>query len=83
MGKAFRSDSLGSSVIAAEITALEQRVDAIPPEIVRCPADGCTVTYSLYNYVLSDRDGNRELLLYRLRREHPNHTVYFVLNEPG
>ena len=82
MGKAFRSDSLGSPGIAAEIAAIEQRVDVLEPETVRCPADGCTVAYSMYNYLLSDRDGNRDLLLDRLRREHPNHTVVFVfLNE--
>jgi hypothetical protein len=82
MGKAFRSDSVGSPEIAAEITALEQREDALRPETVRCPVEECAVTYSMYNYLLSDREANLESLLYGLRIEHPNHPMRVVLNEP-
>ena len=82
MGKAFRSDSIGSPQIAAEIAALEQREDALAPETVRCPVGECGVTYAMYNYLFSDRDANLESLLYGLKIIHPNHPVRAVLNEP-
>ncbi len=82
MGKAFRSDSVGVQAIAAEITALEGRIDALPAEIVQCPIEGCLVQYSVYNYLFSDRQANIDCLLYGLKIHHPNHPVRFVLNEP-
>jgi len=82
MGKAFRSDSVGSPQIAAEIAALEQREDALDPETVRCPVGECAVTYAMYNYLFSDREANLQSLLYGLKITHPNHPVRAVLNEP-
>ena len=82
MGRAFRSDSLGTPEIAAQITAIEQRDDALEPETIPCPVAGCAVTYSMYNYLFSDREANLESLWYGLRIRHPNHPAYFVLNEP-
>lgn len=82
MSKAFRSDSVGSPAIAAEITALEQRDDALEPETVRCPVGECPVTYAMYNYLFSDREANLQSLMYGLKISHPNHPVRAVLNEP-
>lgn len=82
MGKAFRSDSVGTSAIAAEITAIEQPDDALDPETVRCPVGECAVTYAMYNYPFSDRESNLQSLLYGLKINHPNHPVRAVLNEP-
>jgi hypothetical protein len=49
--------------------------------VVSSFSEGCGVAYSMYNYLLSDREGNRELLLDGLRKYHPNHPVRVVLNE--
>jgi hypothetical protein len=82
LGKAFRSDSIGSAEIAAEIAAIEQRDDALEPETVRCPVGECPVTYAVYNYLFSDREANLASLMYGLKIHHPNHPVRAVLNEP-
>lgn len=82
MGKAYRTDAVEAPPLAAEIETLLRRDDILPPEAINCPANGCNVTYQLYNYMFSDRRANRETLLYGLRVHHPHHPARFVLNEP-
>ena len=53
--------------------AIQQLKDSLPAERVGCPVDRCPCSYDLYNYAHGDVEGNRALLVDKLRREHPDH----------
>ena len=80
MAKAYRTDVIAQKRVQDVIQTL---TEALLPERVGCPVNGCKCSYQMYGYMLEDQETNLSLLLETLRREHPEHTnEMIVLNEP-
>jgi hypothetical protein len=71
MPKAYRTDVVSKDKFKEEIA---QRKSAVKPERVKCPSEGCTVTYEMYGSTAANRQTSIATLQERLKREHPGHT---------
>lgn len=71
MGWAYRSDVCDK--YGRKIEELRSRNDFLGWDAVKCPVEGCDVSYRLSKHLLSSIERDRQTLEYSLRGHHPDH----------